>query len=121
MTEIESRWKKEARGLFFLLVILTAIPLALAAYFDIQAHKSGADAPTVEKPVENIRHARKKYISAAEAERIRLLWTIFLIGFPSSILFGVVLRFVFNLNIFKHEPMPVWVDNLMNKVKENQL
>ena len=118
MSATEPRWKKELRGLFFLLVILSAIPGLLAAYFDIAYHKAGEDKPTIDKPIENIQHARKKYISGAEHNRIRLMWTLFLICFPSSILFGLVMRFGFGINIFKTEPLPQWVDKLMNDLKK---
>ncbi len=48
----EPRWKKIARNLIFLLVIASALPLALAAYHDIQSHKAGEYRPTIEKPIE---------------------------------------------------------------------
>ena len=117
----EPRWKTIARNLIFLLVIASAIPLALAAYFDIQAHKSGEDRPTIEKPIENVQHAQKKYISFAEYERIRLMWILFVICFPSSIVFAAVMRFGFGVNIFKKEPLPPAIENLMNNLKENRL
>jgi hypothetical protein len=117
----ESRWKKELRGLFFILVILAGIPGLLSAYFDIAAHKAGAEQPTAEKPIPNTQHARTKYISAAEAERIRLTWTIFLIAFPSAFLFGFVLRFAFKVDIFKQEPLPPRFERLLNDLKQKQL
>ena len=117
----ESRWKKEARGLFFILVILSAVPGLLSAYFDIKYHKAGAETPTIEKPVANTQHANTRFISSAEAAQIRMMWTIFLIALPSSILFGIVLRFVFKVDVFKQEPMPPRIENLMNDLKENRL
>ena len=120
MTEFEPRWKKEARGLFFLLIIFSAVPGLLAAYFDIQYHKAGADKPTAEKTVENVQHGRRKYISADEAGRIRLWWTILFIAMPSSILSGIALRYIFNVDIFKQEPMPEWTEKLMDNLKREQ-
>ena len=117
----EPRWKFHARNLAFLLVIASAIPLALAAYYDIQAHKSGEDRATIEKPIENVQHAQKKYISFAEYERIRLMWILFVICFPSSIVFAAVMRFGFGVNIFKKEPLPPAIENLMNNLKEERL
>lgn len=117
----EPRWKKEVRGLVFILVILSGIAGLVSAYFDIEYHKAGADKPTAEKNVANTQHAKTKYISIAEAERIRLFWTIFLIAFPSSILLGVVMRFVFKVDILKEEPMPAWVENLKDNMQEKHL
>lgn len=114
----EQRWKKELRGLFFVLVILSAIPGLLAAYFDISYHKHGDRYPSIEKPIENIQHGNKKYISAAQHNRIRLMWTLFLICFPSSILLGVVFRFAFKVDIMKQEPLPEWADKLVNDLKK---
>lgn len=116
-SQTEPRWKRIARDLFFLFVIASGVPLGLAAYFEIQAHKDGAQQPTAEKTVENVQHAARKYISPAESGRIRLMWTIFLITFPSAILSGFVLRFVFRVDILKEEPKPAWGDNLMNNLK----
>jgi hypothetical protein len=117
----EPRWKKIARNLIFLLVIASALPLALAAIFDIQAHKSGELKPTIEKPIENVQHGVKKYISGAEHNRIYLMWTLFFICFPSSLIFAFVMRFAFGVTIFKKEPLPPAIENLMNNVKEGRL
>lgn len=117
----EPRWKKIARNLVFLLVIASALPLALAAYSDIEAHKAGEYKPTIEKPIENIQHGVKKYISAAEYRRIYLMWTLFFICFPSSIVFAAIMRFGFGVHIFKKEPLPPAIENLMNNVKEGRL
>ena len=116
----EAGWKRVARDLAFLLVIASALPLGLAAYFEIHSHKNGSPQPTAEKTVESIQHADKKYISPAEAARNRLMWTIFFIGFPSSILLALVLRFVFGVDIMKEEPMPAWVNKLMEDLKITQ-
>jgi hypothetical protein len=116
--QTEPRWKRIARNLFFLFIIASAVPLALAAYFEIQAHKGGTKQPTAENTIEFTQHAVKKYISPAESERIRLMWTIFLITFPSAVLSGLILRFIFKVDILKDEPKPVWVDNLMNDLKK---
>lgn len=114
----EPRWKFHARNIVFLLVIASAIPLALAAYSDIQAHKAGENKPTIEKPIENIQHGVKKYISAAEHNQIRLMWTLFFICFPSSIIFAAVMRFGFGVTVFKKKPLPEWADKLMNDLKK---
>lgn len=116
----EPRWKRIARDLFFLFIIASAAPLGLAVYFEIQAHKAGAKQPTAEKSIEFVQHASKKYISPAESERIRLMWTIFLVCFPSAILCGFVLRFVFKVDILKDEPKPAWVDSLINDLSNKK-
>lgn len=117
----EPRWKSIARNIFFLLAILSVIPLALAGFFTVRSHQAGTKERTAEKTVESVQHADKKYISLAESERIRLMWTIFLIGFPSVILLGFLLRFGFRVNILKQEPLPPWTERLMSNLrKENQ-
>jgi hypothetical protein len=118
MTETEPRWKFHARNLIFLLVIASALPLALAAYSDIQAHKAGVDKPTIAKPMENVQHGVKKYVSAAEYHQIRLMWILFFICFPSSIVFAAVMRFGFGVHIFRKEPIPKLVDKLMNDLRK---
>lgn len=122
MNEIqtEPRWKRIARNAIFLFIIAAVVPLGLAACFEIQSHKAGAPQPTAEKTIESVQHAVKKYISPAEAERIRLMWTLFLIAFPSAILSAFILRFVFKVDILKDEPKPAWVDNLMNNLKNRK-
>ncbi|MDQ3799825.1 MAG: hypothetical protein M3384_10255 [Acidobacteriota bacterium] len=116
----EPRWKRFARESAFLLVIASALPLGLAAYFEIQAHKNGSPQPTAEKTVESVQHGDRKYISPAEAERNRLMWTIFFIGFPSAVLLAFVLRFGFGVDIMKEEAMPEWVDKLVEDLKKTR-
>lgn len=118
--QTEPRWKRFARESVFLLVIASALPLGLAAYFEIQAHKNGSPQPTAEKTIESIQHGDKKYISPAEAARNRLMWTIFFTGFPSAILLAFILRFVFRVDIMKEEPMPEWVNKLVEDIKKRQ-
>jgi hypothetical protein len=117
----EPRWKKIARNLFFLLAITTIIPLPLSGVFTITAHNAGAAQPTVEKTVRLTQHGNTKYITPAESNRIRLMWMIFLVGFPSTLLAGFVLRFGFKVDILKKEPLPERIENLMNNLKEGHL
>ena len=116
----EPRWKKIARNIFFLFIISSVVPLALAGYFDIQAHKAGTKQPTAEKNIESVQHGVRKYISLAESERVQLMWTLFLVGFPSAILLGFILRFIFSVDILKQEPLPAWTDKLMRDLKRNR-
>lgn len=117
----EPRWKKIARNIFFLLAIATIIPLPLAGVFTISAHNAGAAQPTGEKTVRLTQHGNTKYITPAESYRIYLMWMIFLIGFPSTVLVGFVLRFGFKVDILKQEPLPERIENLMNNLKEGHL
>lgn len=70
----------------------------------VNAHNHGESTPTATHTVAFTQHGNTKYITLAQRQRIRNLVRILMIGGPTEVLFGLVLRFAFKINVLANGP-----------------